>query len=268
MSSVQKPPLLPELVFGIVGPIGVNMDAICDSLTAALRAVGYTSHPIHITKEMLKEHQYQLQKFPVDAPSDRNFYTDVSFKIAYANALCKEFGDAGTMARIAMRAIAEERRAITGDPAKLPEPPTAYIVRQLKRPDEAVLLRRVYGRQFILISAYGPVEQRQQLLEERLRVSLSPGTAEHEISHKALQLIDKDSREDGEDLGQNVRETFHLADAFIEGLARTEMDAKLDRFIQAFFGRTDISPTKSEYGMYAAKSYPSGSGRLVDHVRL
>jgi cytidine deaminase len=165
-----------------------------------------------------------------------------------------------------MRAVSEERRAVTGDPAMLPESPTAYIVRQLKRPDEAVLLRRVYGRQFILISAYGPVEQRQQLIEERLRISLSPGTAEHEISHKALQLIDKDSREDGEDLGQNVRETFHLADVFIDGLTRTEMDTKLDRFIQAFFGRTDISPTKSEYGMYAAKSASLRSADLSRQV--
>jgi deoxycytidylate deaminase len=266
MTTVQKSPLLPELVFGIVGPIGVNMEAICDSLSAALHAVSYSTYSIHLTKEMLKAHQYQLQKYPVDVPLERNFYSEVMFKIAYANALCKEFGDAATMARIAMRAIAEERRSITGDPSKLPEKPTAYIVRQLKRPDEAILLRRVYGRQFILISAYGPVEQRQQLLEDRLRLSLSPGTAEHELSHKALHLIETDSREDGEDLGQNVRETFHLADVFIDGLTRNEMDVKLDRFIQAFFGRTDISPSKSEYGMYAAKSASLRSADLSRQV--
>lgn len=266
MTSVTKPTLLPELVFGIVGPIGVNIDAICDSLTAALRAVSYDAYPIHLTKEMLKAHQYQLQKFPVEDPSERNFYAEVTYKIGYANALCKEFGNAATMARIAMRAIADERRKISGDPATLPEKPTAYVVRQLKRPDEANLFRRVYGRQFILISAYGPVEHRQQLLEDRLRLSLSPGTAEHEISHKARQLIDKDSREDGEDLGQNVRETFHLADVFIDGLARGEMDAKLNRFIQAFFGRTNISPSKSEYGMYAAKSASLRSADLSRQV--
>lgn len=60
------------------------------------------------------------------------------------------------MARVAIRSVADKRREITGDQAKLPENATAYIVRQLKRPDEANLLRRVYGRQFILVSAYGP----------------------------------------------------------------------------------------------------------------
>lgn len=266
MTAATDKPALPELVFGIVGPIGVNIDAICDSLTTALRAVSYDAYPIHLTKEMLKEHRYQLQRYPVDEPQERNFYTDVSFKISYANALCKEFGDAGTMARIAMRAIDDQRTVITGKQGTLPPSPTAYIVRQLKRPDEAMLLRRVYGRQFILISAYGPVEQRQDLIEDRLRLSLAPGMAAHEVSHKALQLIEKDSREDGEDLGQNVRETFHLADVFIDGLDRLEMDAKLDRFIQAFFGRTDISPSKSEYGMYAAKSASLRSADLSRQV--
>ena len=242
------------------------MDAICDSLSVALRAVSYRAHPIHLTKEMLKAHQYQLQKFPVDEPQERNFHTEVTYKIGYANALCKEFGNAATMARIAMRAISEERNAISGDPSKIPDSATAYIVRQLKRPDEAILLRRVYGRQFILVSAYGPVEQRQQLLEDRLRLSLSPSTAEHEISYRARQLIDKDSREDGEEFGQNVRETFHLADVFIDGLTRAEMDAKLHRFIQAFFGRTTISPSKSEYGMYAAKSASLRSADLSRQV--
>jgi deoxycytidylate deaminase len=266
MSTIQKPPSLPELVFGIVGPIGVNIEAICESLSSALRAVSYKAHSIHLTKEMLKPQQYRLQKYPVDEPKERNFYTDVTFKINYANALCKEFGDAATMARIAIRAIGDKRKELTGDPTTLSDEPTAYVVRQLKRPDEATMLRRVYGRQFILISAYGPVEQRQQLIEDRLRLSLPPGTAAHEISHKALELIEKDSREDGEDLGQNVRETFHLADVFIDGLNRIEMDAKLDRFIQAFFGRTDIAPSKSEYGMYAAKSAALRSSDLSRQV--
>jgi deoxycytidylate deaminase len=268
MPSSQKTILLPELVFGIVGPMGVNMEAICDSLTNALRAVDYSAYPIHLTKEMLKEDRYKLQRHPVEAPSpsETNFYTDVNFKINYANALCKEFSDAATMARIAIRAIGDERGRLTGDRSTLSGNAVAYIVRQLKRPDEAVLLRRVYGRQFILISAYGPAEQRQQLLEDRLKLSLPPATPAHEVAHKAIELIEKDSREHGEDLGQNVRETFHLADVFIDGLTRVEMDTKLDRFIQAFFGRTDISPSKNEYGMYAAKSAALRSADLSRQV--
>ncbi|MCA1458853.1 hypothetical protein I6F35_37955 [Bradyrhizobium sp. BRP22] len=231
-----------------------------------MRAVEYASHTIHITKEMLREDRYRLQKHPVEQPISKDFYSDVNFKINYANALCKEFSDPATMTRIALRAIGDARETLTGSRDGLPSKPTAYIIRQLKRPDEVVLLRKVYGRQFVLISAYGPAEKRKQLIEERLRHTLIPGSPHHEIISKAAQLIEKDAREDGEDLGQNVRETFHLADVFIDGLVRSEMDLKLNRFVQALFGATDIAPTKAEYGMYAAKSAALRSSDLSRQV--
>jgi cytidine deaminase len=256
----------PELVFGIAGPMGVDIQAICDSTAAALHGVGYSSRTIHITKEMLRGERYTLQKHPVREPVEKNFYTDVNFKINYANALCKEFDDPTTMARIALRAIGDARELITGSRDSLPIQPVAYLVRQLKRPEEVQLFRKVYGRQFVLISAYGPAEQRQQLLEDRLRHSLVPASPHHEIICKATELIDKDAREDDEDLGQNIRETFHRADVFIDGLVRTEMDIKLRRFVRALFGKTDIAPTKDEYGMYAAKSASLRSSDLSRQV--
>ncbi|SFJ01914.1 anti-phage dCTP deaminase [Bradyrhizobium sp. Gha] len=266
MATASRQKILPELVFGVVGPMGVNVEAICETLATALRAVGYEPHTVHLTKEMLREERYELQRYPVPVPSDKNFYTEVNFKINYANALCKEFSDFSTMARIALRAIGDERERISGDRNKIADRAIAYVVRQLKRPDEAMLLRRVYGKQFVLISAYGSAEERQRLLEERLQRSLPPATPAYEISCKALELIEKDAREDDEEFGQNVRETFHLADVFIDGLSRPEMEEKITRFIQAFFGRTDIAPSKAEYGMYAAKSASLRSSDLSRQV--
>jgi cytidine deaminase len=66
--------------------------------------------------------------------------------------------------------------------------------------------------------------------------------------------------------GQQLRDTFHLADVFIDGVNRHEMDSKLGRFVQAFFGRTDIAPSKDEYGMYAAKSAALRSSDLSRQV--
>jgi deoxycytidylate deaminase len=258
--------MLPELVFGVIGPMGVNVEAICETLGSSLRDFGYDPRTIHLTKEMLREERYRLQRFPVQTPEEKNFYTEVNFKINYANALCKEFSDFATMARIALRAIGDERERVTGSRDKIADHPIAYLIRQLKRPDEVILLRRVYGKQFILVSAYGPAEQRQGLLEERLRRSLAPATPAHEISSKALELIEKDAREDDEEFGQNVRETFHRADVFIDGLSRPEMEKKIDRFVQAFFGRNDIAPSKEEYGMYAANSASLRSSDLSRQV--
>jgi deoxycytidylate deaminase len=259
MVDPLKPWDFPELVVGIAGPIGVDIDAITDSLNSALRIVRYKSEIIKLTTEM-KAFATDIQE-----PKAKDFYSEVTHKIQYANALCERYRDASTLARIAIRAVAARRREITGQPNKIPEN-VAYIIRQLKRPDEVALLRRVYGRQFILISAYGSAEQRKKLLEGKLKRSLSTLMAEPDISFKADQLIERDASEQGEKYGQQLRETFHLADVFIDGISTQEMDEKLERFIQAFFGRTDIAPSKNEYGTYAAKSASLRSSDLSRQV--
>jgi deoxycytidylate deaminase len=100
----------------------------------------------------------------------------------------------------------------------------------------------------------------------KLKRTLPPSTPRDEICGKACELIEKDSNEETNDYGQRLRETFHLADVFIDGLSKQKMDEKLTRFIQAFFGRTDISPSKEEYGMYAAKSASFRSADLSRQV--
>jgi cytidine deaminase len=86
------------------------------------------------------------------------------------------------------------------------------------------------------------------------------------VSSKALELIEQDASEDGNQYGQHLRDTFHIADVFIDGLSKQQMDAQLSRFINAFFGKTDIAPTKHEYGMYAAKSASLRSSDLSRQV--
>src|SRR5262245_53518815 len=136
MAEEAQSKILPELVFGIAGPIGVDVAAISDSLKDALRVVRYDAHTIHLTAEMMT---YRLRSHTVNPPIDSNFFADVIFKIDYANALCAEFGDPATLARIGLRAIAAKRKALAQSDDKLPKSPTAYIIRQLKRPDEVAL---------------------------------------------------------------------------------------------------------------------------------
>jgi cytidine deaminase len=186
---------LPELMFAIAGPVGVDIESICDSLSNALREVRYQSQIIHLTKEMMK---YEPPANP-SKDSETNFYTDIIYKIKYANALCEELQDAGALARVALRAIATRRAMLPGGRLQVPVPATAYIIRQMKRPDEIALLRKVYGKNFMLISAYGSPEQRLKLLEERLRHSLPPSTPAKDISSKAIELMSLDADEEGND---------------------------------------------------------------------
>lgn len=249
----------PELIFGIAGPIGVDVDLICETLAAALASMDYRSVPIKLTTLMLE--------FPanVTAPEETDYFTDMMFKMDYAKKLCADYGNAAVLSLIAIRAIVSERIKRTDYYEKI-SPKTAYVIRQLKRPEEVQLLRRVYGRQFILISAYGAASDRKTLLEDKLKHSLSTATKDSDISARADGLIERDQSEGGDFGGQELRETFHLADVFIDGISKQLMTAKLGRFIQAFFGRTDIAPTKDEYGMYAAKSASLRSSDLSRQV--
>jgi deoxycytidylate deaminase len=136
----------------------------------------------------------------------------------------------------------------------------------LKRPEEVALLRRIYGRQFVLVSAYAPEPNRREQLCARLRRELSTTIAPGDIGYRADILIERDASEEDDALGQALRDTFHLADVFIDGLSKAEMDSKLTRFAEALFGRNDIAPSKDEYGMYAARSASLRSSDLSRQV--
>src|ERR1700676_2412755 len=129
MGGVPDSPAGPELIFGIAGPIGVDIIAICDSLQSCLRAVRYDSEIIHLTTEMMID---VTLASPPKKPAETDFYSDVNFKIEYANEFCKEFVDAAALGRVALRAISRRREKLSGDPKKPPTTSTAYIIRQLK----------------------------------------------------------------------------------------------------------------------------------------
>ncbi|MDA9421584.1 anti-phage dCTP deaminase [Bradyrhizobium sp. CCBAU 53380] len=267
-ASEEQPSSLdyPELVVGIAAPIGVDMDQITHSLTAAFHAMNYTSSLIKLTSEIVRypiTDQEALKEIDERRGSDtHNIYMR---KMSEANALRKQYADPEVLARIAVDAIRADRKSKTGGFDKI-RASHVYIVRQLKRPEEVALLRKVYGRQFILASAYAPEDERKEQLCQRLRGELSTSLTPADIGYLAEQLIERDAAEDEDLFGQQLSETFHLADVFIDGLNKAKMDDKLERFVAALFGRNDIAPSKDEYGMYAAKSAALRSSDLSRQV--
>lgn len=254
----------PELIVGIAGAIGIDIDAICEEIDRALDDVGYSTRVIRVTDEMMK--------YPASGVSAEgtDHFNSMMYKMDYANQLCKESADPARLMRIAIQAIGLLRES------ELPPPPpgsadegrvlpaTAFIIRQLKRPAEVALMRKVYGKQFILVSGYGGEDARRERLREKIRDSLPLSTPDEKIIYKVARIMSRDLDEGSDAHGQHLRDTFHLADVFIDGIHRAQMRSGLERFIQAFFGRVDIGPTKAEYGMYAAKA---ASLRSVDLSR-
>src|SRR5262245_7361749 len=117
------------------------MKLISDSLASCLTEVDYKAEPLKLTDEI---HKVLANAITLLTDSLRLYH----WKMDYANALRRKFDRPDVLARIALEAIRSRRRSVTGSNRK-PAPKHAYIVSQLKSPEEVEFLRKVYGRQFI-----------------------------------------------------------------------------------------------------------------------
>lgn len=71
----------------------------------------------------------------------------------------------------------------------------------------------------------------------------------------AEQIVQTDADERDEHHGQQVSGIFHDADVIINSdLGSDSVDEQVIRFCDLIFGSNKISPTKEEYGMFAAKA--------------
>eukprot|EP01035_Chromulina_nebulosa_P037873 gene37873-51140_t len=256
----------PELVFGIAGPIGIDIDAISTALTDALHGVDYQTVPIRLTRE--------IADIPssIKIPVRQDYYSQIKYKMDHTSQICRDNNDPAWAMRFVVDAIRRERGKLQGldlveDDDHQGDAPyvdvaredkvrhrVAYIVRQIKRPEEVKLLRDIYGKQFVLVSAFASEEDRINVITEKIKRTLPLTTKQSKILAFAENLVLKDASEDADSHGQHLRDAFHLADVFIDGLSAAPMRSKIERFINALFGLNDISPTKTEFGMYAAKA--------------
>lgn len=259
----------PELIFALVAPIGVDLEMVSQALEMSLREMRYTPHILHLTK-LLEDAK------PNDKPT--SFIESYTHRIERANQLRAEVGN-DVMARVAINAVRSYRGKIrsSASPADLPEelvvgprekpvPSTAFIIRQLKRPEELQLLRRVYGRQYFTISCFAGREQRLKTIEGREYHDRAGLITQQDARAAAERLVDQDAKEDHNGSGQNVRDSFQLGDVFIDATSQVSCETTIRRFIHLLFGNNQITPSHDEYGMYLAKSASLRSSDLSRQV--
>ncbi|PDS43173.1 deoxycytidylate deaminase [Rhizobium anhuiense] len=235
----------PEIVIGLVGPIGVDLNAIIGFLNDALHKVQYRTELIHITQVM----EDVLPQVTVDKSSYGNRYRSL---IKQADLVRKGVKNHAALACLAVSEIRRLRAKINEVGPDQPALGTAYIVRQLKREEEITLLREVYGRKFIQVSVFSDKDERRRQLIKKIKGHGTGIVEEDDAEKEAIDLIAQDHNEVDEAYGQRVSDVFHLGDVFVPGEDGKQAADTIDRFIRAFFGHNSISPTKDEYGMYAA----------------
>ena len=258
-----RPAVGPELFIGLVGPIGTDLESLTERLCAALQEVQYRTVVIK-----LSQHLSELKGFG-PYPHDEPVYDRYRSLMKAGTRLRRELARGDALAFLGVSAVREERYALTKD-RELPQPRQAYILRQLKHPEEVRTFRRIYGRSFVLFAAYSPRDKRVQSLADR--IAISEHTANSDPSRfKAELLIVRDEDEQnflGGDpkYGQRVQDVFPMADVFVDTSDPQAMSASVERAIHLFFGFPIITPSRDEHGMFYAKTAALRSSSLSRQV--
>lgn len=295
----------PEIVIGLVGPIGTNFQSVSDALERSLSDVAYTASTIRVVQ--------LLHEFPgLAALRDLKGAQRYDGHIEAARRFCEQLKDPAALAVLACLEIKTQRRRAyeesiregmpvdddlrdmddegdnlaggvpqaAGLPLEArslppddnrPKRPTryrhAYILRSLKRPEEVNVLRKIYGPNFLLVAAHTPRELRVNRLAAQF-ADENTAFDSRVYRYKAEKLVDKDEREeDAKGFGQNVRDTFPMADYFVDASAPVEgIDRSIRRFVELLFEHPFHTPTREEYGMAQARMAALRSADLSRQV--
>jgi len=246
-----------ELFFGLVCPVGTNKNQVIVELQEALSNVEYDIEKIKLT-DLFLEVAGLPQNLDNELPRDE-YLTN---RMDAGDQLRSTARDGSALVKLAFIEIAERRAGKNHEDE--PVPRTAYIFDSLKHPDEVETLRRVYGKNFWLISAYSPEKKRLDFLAEEIRRTRH-GESVDDFKDLARGLINRDQEESNDKYGQQVVKTFHLGDVFVDSNA-TNLDKSIERFVNLIFNDVEPTPNTDEYGMFYAKASAFRSASLSRQV--
>lgn len=233
-----------ELVFGLVAPVGADLERLESDLIDQLGLYGYTPNPIRLSALLRKLDNLGVTLQEAPELARLNSYMDAGNKFR-ERTKCPE--------GLALWAMAEINQRRTPDNPVLRR--NAHILRSIKHPDEARALRAVYGAGFYLVGLSASTSQKVKHLKKK-------GLTESE----AHEIIERDAGETN-DLGQHTRDAFELADVFIrQEPEQKNTKAQLERFLRLVFGAIDETPEADEHAMFLAYASSLRSADLSRQV--
>lgn len=334
-----------ELVIGLVGAVGTDLDLVATDIQLALNGYSYEAEEIRLSG-LLGDLDWD-ERLP-QKPLDRHIWEhmDAGNKLR----LTWERGDAlALLALTEIAAIREEKNAERSLELSRPLDRFAFILRSLKHPAEVELLRSIYRNRFVLVAAYSPSSIRRDALVAQLTkdyrsedpqdwdysvdqlmardesetepapagyqasgassAATEPTDAGHtpatnsepsemvveELEDPGAALTGSDVGQVAEDdqapspepggpltaeseaaqaegevdrriWGQNLRDTFHRADFFVDARENVGLREAVERIVEILFGHPFRTPTHDEYGLFAAEGAARQSAELGRQV--
>ena len=240
----------PDVLVGLTSALGTPLELTASVLQECLDHRNYDCNLIKLSGLASA-----LNVRTPAAPDGADEYSRIRALMDRGNEARQMTGENSVLAALAISKIIEKRSKL--DPND--ERGHAFLLRQLKHPDEAYLLRKVYEEGFHLVGVHCPPAVRLQQLQVQKGMRYE----------EAKRLIEDDEYE-GLDHGQKVRDTFHLSDVFVRatGDASDSIDVKqqISRFFELLFGDGIRTPTLEEYGMFLAWASGLRSAQLSRQV--
>jgi deoxycytidylate deaminase len=234
----------PEIIFALVGAAGARLDDLSAALKDSLSTFGYEAVDIRLSALLVNSADWINHTGTSESDRIRHLQDK-------GDALRRTLNDGAALARAAIAEIRARRAVFSGSPDR-PASARAYIVHQLKHPDEVELLRQVYGSSFLLVAGHAPWELRATELAKRIaRKDSRPGEESH-FKPQAYTVMEIDEKQH-DVFGQNTRDTYPKADFFANlGIHRGEHE--VGRFVELLFGHPFSTPSPEEYAMYQASA--------------
>ncbi|WNK00449.1 anti-phage dCTP deaminase [Thalassospiraceae bacterium LMO-JJ14] len=250
----------PELFFALVGAVGGDLSLVQERLEQELRRVKYNPVPIRLSQAItecgLYPHLEELKNGSEDERINQSMDAGDDFRSKAANG--------AAVAILGVMKVLQFRLDTTGS-SDAGVDGTAYIFNSLKHPKEISMLRDVYRNHLFVISAYAPVAQRDAAL--RMKIARSRDSHNYDdFQTQSHDLIEKDEKEKDNNFGQNVRDTFPLADYFLDLSQKDDVAPQIVRFIDLLFENPFVTPTRDEYGMFHAQATALRSADLSRQV--
>lgn len=259
---METPKPKPEIVIGLVGPVGTDLRSLAQRIEEKIKAFDYRSAHIRVS-ELIRIWCEDDVKQKLER--SRGFDRYINHMHA-GDALRKLAAKGDALIPLVVASIIAFRKKFNAEDGineDIHALKVCYIIDSLKNPDEVQTLRRLYGRSFVLISAFDSEDARRSNLKDIIAKSNLSAESEN-FDHQAAQLIELDSKRPGEKIGQNVRETFPLGDFFIR--ISGNFNSELERFIDLIFGSPYITPKRAEYFMFEAAAISNRSADLSRQV--
>lgn len=234
-----------ELVFAFVSPLGTPSKDVQEALSEALRKHDYEIEVLVQISRLLD----QMQDTPAGERPDQR-----QERLMEAGNDLRRAHGGDYLALMAIANINASRASAAGAPE--PHKRRAHVIQSLKHPHEVARLRHVYGKGFFLLGVSAPRRLRRQTLIDR-----------NFPQDEANRLLDKDAAEE-EKIGQQTRDTFELADAYlrIDGGDAGVIKNKVERIVDLLLSCPFHPPTQEEHAMFMAYAAALRSSDLSRQV--